>query len=73
MRDIEILIGSHVWSLQSDFSGVMLIFSLPVNMILKNNIRYIKWLFSIGYFEKNSNWKSDYLEFLLSVYHLKMQ
>ena len=37
-------------------------------MTLKNIIKYIKWCFSIGYFERCDNWKSDYLELLLSVY-----
>ena len=64
MRDKEILIGSYIWSHQSDFSGVMFIFSLPVNITLKNNIKYIKWFFSIGYFARYDNWKSDYLELL---------
>ena len=68
MRNIEILICSHVWSHQSDYSGAMFIFSLPVNMTLKNKIKYIKWFFSIGYFQSYVYWKSDYLEFLLSVY-----
>ena len=35
---------------------------------LKTTIKYIKWFFSIGYFERCVNWKSDYLELLLSVY-----
>ena len=35
----------------------MFIFSLPVNMTLKNNIEYIKWFFSISYFERYVNWK----------------
>ena len=45
----------------------MFVCSLPVNMTLKNNIKYIKGFFSIGYFEINVDWKSDYLELLLSV------
>ena len=73
MRDIEVLIGLHVRSHQSDFSGVMFIFSLPVNMTPKKNIEYIKWFFSIGYFERYVNWKSDYLELLLSVVGQKMK
>ena len=67
MRDIEILIGLHVWSHESDFSGVVLILSLLVNMALKINIKYIRGFFSIVYFERYVNWKSDYLELLLSV------
>ena len=70
MRDKEIVIGLHVWSHQSDFSGVMFIFSLPVNMTLKNNSKYIKCFFSIGFFERYVNSKSDYLELLLSVHYL---
>ena len=30
---------------------------------------YIKWSFSVGYFDSNGNFKSDYLELLLSVVH----
>ena len=37
-------------------------------MTLKPNSYYIKWSFSIGYFKKYVNFKSDYLELLLSVY-----
>ena len=37
-------------------------------MALRNSIEYIKWFFFIGYFEECVNWKSDYLELLLSVY-----
>ena len=36
-------------------------------MTLKPNSLYIKWSFSIGYFERYINLKSDYLELLLSV------
>ena len=67
MRDLEIVIGLHVWSHQSDFTGVIFIFSLPVSIILKNNIKYIKWFFFIAYCKRYVNWKSDYLELLLSV------
>ena len=42
MCDIKIFIVWHVWSHQSDFSGVVFIFSLPVNMTFKNNTKYIK-------------------------------
>ena len=38
MRDIEILIVSHVLSHESDFSGVMFILSLPVNITLKTTL-----------------------------------
>ena len=69
MRNTDILIGPHVWSCQNDFSLILLILSLPVNTILKNNNGYIKLSFSIGYFERYVNSKSDYLELLLSVYH----
>ena len=68
MRNTEILIGTNVWSCQNDFSLILFIFSLPVNTILKNNSGYIKLSFSIGYFERFVNCKSDYLELLLSVY-----
>ena len=71
MCDIEILIGSHVWSRQSDFRGIILIFSFPVNMTFENNNRYIKWLFSIGYFERYSNWKCDYLELVYKLRRVK--
>ena len=37
-------------------------------MTLRTNSEYIKWSFSIGYFERYVNSKSDYLELLLSVY-----
>ena len=70
MRVIDILSGSHVWSRQNEFSWVMFIFSLTVNTTLKNNIKYIKLIFCIGYFERYVNWKIDYLELLLSVYCL---
>ena len=68
MRNTEMLIGPHVWSCQTDFSSILFIFSLPVNTILKNNSGYIKLSFSIGYFERYANSKSDYLELLLSVF-----
>ena len=68
MRNTEILISSHVWSCQNDFSWILFICSLPVNTILKNNSGYIKLSFSIGYFERYVNSKSDYLELLLSVF-----
>ena len=68
MRNTEILIGPYVWSCQNDFSWSLSIFSLPVNMTLKTNGEYIEWSFSIGYFERYINSKSDYLELLLSVY-----
>ena len=37
-------------------------------MTLKNNTELIEWSFSIGYFERYVNSKSDYLELLLIVY-----
>ena len=37
MRDTEILIGSHVWSRKNSFSWIMFIFSLLVNLALKDN------------------------------------
>ena len=67
MRDVEIFICLRVWTHQSNFNGIMFNFSLPVSMTLKNNIKYMKLFFSIGYFERYFNWKSDYLELLLGV------
>ena len=43
-------------------------FVSPSQYDTKNNREYIKWFFSIGYFERYFNSKSDYLELLLSVY-----
>ena len=43
-------------------------FSLPVKTTQKYKSGYIKWSFSIGYFERYVNSKSDYLELLLNVY-----
>ena len=68
MRNTYILIGQYVWLCQNDFSWILSIFLSPVNMTLKNNSEYIKWSFSICYFERYVNSKSDYLENLLSVY-----
>ena len=67
MRNTEILIGPHVWSCLYDFSWILFIFSLPVNTKLKNKSGYIKLSFSVGYFKRYVNSKSDYLELLLSV------
>ena len=67
MRNTEMLIGPHVWSCQNDYSWNLLMFFLPVNVTLKTNSLYITWSFSIGYFERYVNFKSDYLELLLSV------
>ena len=38
-----------------------------LNMTLKSNSEYKKSYFSISYFERYDNSKSDYLELLLSV------
>ena len=46
----------------------MFIFALSVNMTLKRNSEYKKSSFSINYFERYDDSKSDYLELLLSVY-----
>ena len=43
-------------------------FVSPSQYDTKNNREYIKWFFSIGYFERYFNSNSDYLELLLSVY-----
>ena len=72
MRNTEIMIGLHVWSYQNGFSRILFIFSLPVNITLKSNSLYIKWSFSIGYFERYADSKSDYLELLLSVQKTKV-
>ena len=71
MRDADILIGLHVLSCQNDFSLIMFILFLPVNMTLIHNSEYLKWSFSIGYFERYVNLKSDYLELLLSVFSMR--
>ena len=64
----HILIGPHIWSCQNDFSWILFIFFSPSQYDTKNNSEYIKWPFSIGYFERYVNLKSDYLELLSSVY-----
>ena len=61
MRDTDILIHPHVWSCHNDFSWIMFIFSLSVNMTLENNTEYIQLSFSFSYFERYDNSKSDYL------------
>ena len=67
MRNTDILIGTHVWSCQNDFCWNLFIF-VSVNMTLKTSSQCINWSYSIGYFEKYVNFKSDYLELLFSVY-----
>ena len=44
-----------------------------VTIYTKNNSGYIKWNFSIGYFESYVNYKSDYLELLLGVHKSAIQ
>ena len=73
MRNTVILIGPHVWSCQNDFSWILFISSHPVNTILTNHSEYIKLSFSFGYFERYVNFKSDYLELLLSVLEEKVK
>ena len=68
MRDRTILKGKHGWSRQNNLSWVLFILSFPFNILLNNNPQYIKMSFSIGYVSRYVNWKSDYLELLLSVY-----
>ena len=46
---------------------LFVITSNSLNMTLKKNWIYIRWSFSIGYFERYVNSKGDYLELLLSV------
>ena len=67
MRNAEILIGPHIWSCQNDFSWILLIFFSPSKYETKNKCEYKERPFSIGYFERYVNSKSDYLELLLSV------
>ena len=69
MRRADILRGPHVWSCQNDFGWIMFIFSHSVNMTQKSNSKCIKWYYSIGYFDRYVDSKSDYLELLLSVCH----
>ena len=64
----QILIGPHVWSWQNDFSLSLFIFFSSVQYDTNNNSAYIKYSFSIGYFERYVNSKSVYLELFLSVY-----
>ena len=45
-------------------------FFSPSQHDTKNHSEYIKWSFSIGDFERYVNFKSDYLELLLSVYKM---
>ena len=64
-RYFEVYMFGHARMISAGFCSF---YPLPVNMTLKTNSLYIKWSFYIGYFERYTNSKSDYLELLLSVF-----